>query len=565
MLYTWISSGDFSVNISALIDPLSCVMMLAVTAVGFLIHVYSIGYMERYENVSRYFAYLNLFMFSMLILVLAGNLLFMFVGWEMVGLCSYLLIGFWNHKPSASHAAKKAFVTNRVGDFGFLIGIIMLAFYFRSLDFKDILIMLPQLPHGFKGSELVTVITLLLFFGATGKSAQIPLYVWLPDAMEGPTPVSALIHAATMVTAGVYMICRLSALFMLAPFTLHVIAVVGAVTALFAATMALVQFDIKRILAYSTISQLGLMFLACGATAFSSGIFHLVTHAFFKALLFLGAGSIMHALSDETDIRKMGNLRKKIPATYKTFLVGALALAGIAPFSGFVSKDEILFETFINGSVWLWGVGILTSLLTSFYIFRVFFLVFIRPEPSISGHESPSVMTAPLKVLAVLSAAGGLFGLPFLHQFHFLKTFLSGVFPHHEVHAPSANAESAFMLFSFGIALLGVGFSYYCFIFNSEFITSLKRNFSRIYLLLLNKYYVDEIYERIFTRPLNRLSEKVLFEFVDVSTVDKLVHGPGAAVRVLGAVLSVLQNGLLRSYLFYFLLGVLVLFTLAFR
>ncbi|MCX6830469.1 MAG: NADH-quinone oxidoreductase subunit L, partial [candidate division Zixibacteria bacterium] len=448
VLFTWISSGEFNVNIGFLFDPLSAVMVLVVSGVGFLIHLYSIGYMHDDSGYGRYFTYLNLFVFSMLTLVLADNYLLMFVGWEGVGLCSYLLIGFWYEKKSAADAGKKAFIVNRIGDFGFLLGLFIIFWQTGSLNFAAVFEKAPVVFMA--GGGLITAATLLLFLGAAGKSAQIPLYVWLPDAMEGPTPVSALIHAATMVTAGVYMIARSNILYTLAPVSLSVVAVVGMATALFAATIALAQNDIKRVLAYSTISQLGYMFTACGVAAFSAGIFHLMTHAFFKALLFLGAGSVIHALSGQQDMRHMGGLKRHLPATYLTFLIATLAIAGIPGLSGFFSKDEILWKAFSSdyGSPWLWAVGLFTAMLTAFYMFRLVFLTFFGEErldhhAKAHLHESPKIMTVPLSILAVLSVIGGYIGIPYVlggsNQF---EKFLEPVMREHPA-AESAQALSA--------------------------------------------------------------------------------------------------------------------------
>ncbi|MFZ6014088.1 MAG: NADH-quinone oxidoreductase subunit L, partial [Bacteroidota bacterium] len=403
--FDWITTGNFSVSFSFLVDPLSSLMMLVITGVGFLIHVYSTGYMHHDEGFNRFFAYLNLFIFFMLLLVMGSNYLLMFVGWEGVGLCSYLLIGFWFKNPDYNDAAKKAFIMNRIGDLGLILGVILIFVHFGSIAYADVFAKAADYPMG---SVILTTITILLFIGAIGKSAQIPLFTWLPDAMAGPTPVSALIHAATMVTAGVYMVARNNILYTLSPVALELIVVVGLATALFAATIALTQNDIKKVLAYSTVSQLGLMFVALGVGAYSSGIFHMMTHAFFKALLFLGAGSVIHALSNEQDIRLMGGLRKYLPITFATFLIGTLAISGIPPFAGFFSKDEILANAFANNQM-VWALAFVTSLLTSFYMFRLFFLTFsggTRASKEVMSHihESPGSMTIPLIILAVLSA-----------------------------------------------------------------------------------------------------------------------------------------------------------------
>ena len=415
ILYTWILSGEFQAKVGFLIDPLSMVMMMVVSGVSFVIHIYSHGYMHDDPDYPRYFTYLNLFVFFMLILVSANNFLLLFVGWEGVGLCSYFLIGFWYEKKSASDAGKKAFIVNRIGDYGFLLAIFLIFVTFGTIDFKAVFAAAPE--RLALGEGMVTLIALLLFMGATGKSAQIPLYTWLPDAMEGPTPVSALIHAATMVTAGVYMVARCHLLFLMAPTALLVVAVIGAATAIFAASIGLAQNDIKRVLAYSTISQLGYMFLACGVGAFTAGIFHLMTHAFFKALLFLGAGSVMHAMAGELDMRKMGALKPHLPRTYWTFLIGTLALAGIFPFAGFFSKDEILWQALNQGGVLFWLLGAGAAFMTATYMFRAVFLTFhgkSRVDHGVAHHlhESPGIMTVPLIILAILSVIGGFIGFP---------------------------------------------------------------------------------------------------------------------------------------------------------
>ncbi|MGE5177048.1 MAG: NADH-quinone oxidoreductase subunit L, partial [Hyphomicrobiales bacterium] len=430
-LFSWIDSGDLAVPVRFMLDPLSAVMILVVTGVGFLIHVYSTGYMGHEKAYGRYFSYLNLFTFAMLVLVMADNFLVMFFGWEGVGLCSYLLIGFWYQKPSAAEAGKKAFVVNRIGDWGFLIGMLLVFVTFGTLDFARVF---PEAPTRLAlGGGLATAIALFLFVGATGKSAQIPLYVWLPDAMEGPTPVSALIHAATMVTAGVYMVARCHILYTLAPTALLVVAIVGAATAVFAATIGLVQKDIKRVLAYSTVSQLGYMFLGLGVGAFSAGIFHLMTHAFFKALLFLGAGSVIHGLSGEQDMDRMGGLKSALPKTHFTMLMATLAICGIFPFAGFFSKDEILWNAWSHGHPILWAAGVFGAFLTAFYMFRLYFMTFHGPsrvteEAKHHLHESPNSMILPLMVLAALSVVGGFVQVPLLQGGQRLEGFLEPVF-----------------------------------------------------------------------------------------------------------------------------------------
>src|SRR3990167_8682627 len=485
-VFTWIESEPFRADFAFRVDALTAVMILAITGVGFLIHIYSLGYMGHDEGMIRYFAYLNLFIFFMLLLVMADNLLLLFVGWEGVGLCSYLLIGFWHQDHVNTIAGNKAFIVNRIGDFGFLLGILLLVSELGdqgvwTLDFPALKESAPLLRP-----EKVTLITLLLFLGATGKSAQIPLYVWLPDAMEGPTPVSALIHAATMVTAGVYMIARCNVLYMLSPFTMTVVASIGAVTALFAASIGLVQNDIKRVLAYSTISQLGYIFVACGVGAFTGGIFHLMTHAFFKALLFLGAGSVIHALSGEQDMRKMGGLRHHIPTTYKTFLVGTVAIAGIPPFAGFFSKDEILLESLVRGNFLYWAIGALAAFFTAFYMFRLLFMTFhgesrVDHHAAEHLHESPKNMTLPLTALAGLSFVGGFLGIPGASA---ISKFLSPVFGEH-AHTEISGAEAGvhhsvwlpylMMVVSTAIAIAGIYLAYQIYIKKPEMPKKLDR------------------------------------------------------------------------------------------
>jgi len=567
-LFTWIPSGDFLVNVGLQLDPLSAVMILVVTGVGFLIHVYSIGYMHSEEGYGRYFAYLNLFTFAMLTLVLADNFLLMFVGWEGVGLCSYLLIGFWYDKPSAANAGRKAFVVNRIGDFGFLLAMMLIFSLFGTLRFDSIFHQAP-LALTF-GGGMATTITLLLFLGATGKSAQIPLYIWLPDAMEGPTPVSALIHAATMVTAGVYMVARCHVLFLLAPVSLAVVAVIGALTAIFAASIGLVQNDIKRVLAYSTVSQLGYMFLGCGVGAFAAGIFHLMTHAFFKALLFLGSGSVIHALSGEQDIRKMGGIAKKVPLTYATFLVGALAIAGFPGLAGFFSKDEILWKTFCSsqGSNLLWLFGALAALFTAFYMFRLLFLVFhgksrVEHEGELHLHESPPTMLFALVVLAILSIFGGYVGVPKILGGHNLfESFLEPAFTRYFVLESateglhSLSLEWTLLLASVAIALLGIFLAWVLYLKRAQIPATLTARLPGIYNLILNKYYVDEVYGALFVIPGRKLSEFLYARF-DLGIVDGLVNFVGEFVVRAGEGLKRIQTGYVRQYGFAILLSAL--------
>jgi len=571
--FEWIVSGSFVTSISYLFDPLSAVMMLVVTGVGFLIHVFSIGYMHGDGGANRYFAYLNLFIFAMLNLVMANNLLLLYLGWEGVGLCSYLLIGFWFHKKSASDAGKKAFIVNRIGDFGFAIGLMLLFWTLSAAGHPTINILeINHLaPEILAGTTVVTVITLLLFLGATGKSAQLPLYVWLPDAMEGPTPVSALIHAATMVTAGVYMVCRLSALYVLAPASMMVVAIVGAATALFAATIGLVQNDIKRVLAYSTISQLGYMFLACGVGAFAAGIFHLMTHAFFKALLFLGAGSVMHALSGELDMRNMGGLKKYLPATFATMFIATLAISGVPLFSGFFSKDEILFKAFSSpqGSVILWTIGLLAAILTAFYMFRLLFMTFygksrMTPEAEHHVHESPRVMTIPLLILAILALIGGYIGLPkALGGGAWFEEFLNPVFAsaqksHLETTHVSHSIEYLLMFASIMAAAVGISLAYKFYISDPERPRRLAEKFSGLYQVVLNKYYVDEFYDFIIVRPLVRFS-MICWQFADVKIIDGLANGLAKSIGWFSGKFRFLQSGLVRNYALIFVFGVLLL------
>ncbi len=572
VLFSWIPAGDFQVNIAYLLDPLSAVMILVVTGVGFLIHVYSIGYMSHEPGLGRYFAYLNLFTFAMLTLVLADNFLLMFVGWEGVGLCSYLLIGYWFEKKSASDAGKKAFIVNRIGDFGFLLGIFIIFWQVGSLDFQTVM---QQAPHLFvAGGALITAACLLLFLGATGKSAQIPLYVWLPDAMEGPTPVSALIHAATMVTAGVYMIARTNVLFMLAPDALLVVAIIGAATALFAATIGLAQNDIKRVLAYSTVSQLGYMFLACGVASFGAGIFHLMTHAFFKALLFLGAGSVIHAMSSEQDMRNMGGLRKHLPVTFWTMLIATLAISGIPGFSGFFSKDEILWKSYSSpfGGPIFWIIGFVTAGLTAFYMFRLIYLTFFGTERMNAHqkehlHESPKVMTVPLIALAVLSVIGGWIGIPHVlggsnEIEKWLEPVMGGVAAG-ESHALASSGadtgmEMILMVASVALVLTAIYFAYLVYNKRTQIATSLRQKLSLVHKVLINKYYVDEMYSTLVVMPVVYLS-LFLWKVVDVVVIDGLINGSASFYQDISEFLRTGQSGRVRTYATVFVFGVVVL------
>lgn len=569
-LFTWIQSGDFVARAEFLFDPLSAVMLLVVTGVGFLIHIYSIGYMHAEDGYYRFFSYLNLFMFSMLVLVLAGNFLLMFVGWEGVGLCSYLLIGYYFEKKSAGDAGKKAFIVNRIGDVGFMLGVLLIFATFRSVDFLEVFRRIAEDPAGYPmetGFGILTAIGLLLFIGATGKSAQIPLYVWLPDAMEGPTPVSALIHAATMVTAGVYMVVRCSPIFSRAPIALETVAVIGVLTALMAATIGLVQRDIKRVLAYSTVSQLGYMFFAAGVGAFSAGIFHLVTHAFFKALLFLGAGSVIHALSGEQDLVNMGGLRKFTPITHATMLTAALAISGIFPFAGFFSKDEILWSAFAKGHPAIWFVGLVTAGLTAFYMFRLVFLTFYGPERFSEKarhhlHESPASMTAPLIVLAVLSTFGGLIGLPAwlgTNSFErFLEPSLEMAFKGDQYPLPHS-MEMLFAGISVLVAIVGIIIAYRFYVARPALPEALAARAGRVYSLLFRKYYVDEAYDALFVNPIASGSKHVLWRGIDTAVIDGAVNGVGRLARGSGSLLRHVQNGLVRSYAAWILFGALLI------
>jgi NADH-quinone oxidoreductase subunit L len=562
-LYTWIASGTFTAQVAFLVDPLALIMLLVVTGISFLIHIYSIGYMHDDPGFSRFFAYLNFFVFFMILLVSANNFLLMFVGWEGVGLCSYLLIGFWYEKQSASDAGKKAFVVNRIGDFGFLLGIFLIFWTFNTINFREVFALAAKYPVG---SGIITAITLFLFVGATGKSAQIPLYTWLPDAMEGPTPVSALIHAATMVTAGVYMVARCSALFTLAPVSMMVVAIIGAVTAIFAASMGMCQFDIKRVLAYSTVSQLGYMFLACGVGAFTAGIFHLMTHAFFKALLFLGAGSISHSVSGELDMRKMGDLKKHIPTTYKTFMIATLALCGIFPFAGFFSKDEILFHSLVDGHLLYWGIATAAAFITAFYMFRAVFMVFYgesRVDPHVAHHihESPRLMTVPLMILALGSAIVGFVGIPIIKGAHVFKDFLAPSIiysgGHHEAHYP-ISFEVGLMIFSMSVAVLGILTAYRLYLRKPELPGIIAAKYKVAYDLIFHKYYVDEIYDMAVVEPIKD-SSNFLWTGVDVKVVDGAVNGSAGVVAWLSAHIRKLETGFLQNYALAIVLGVAVI------
>jgi NADH-quinone oxidoreductase subunit L len=554
VFFQWVPVGHFLVNFGFYIDPLSILMILIVTGVSFVIHLYSIGYMKEEEHFSRYFSYLNLFVASMLLLVLADNFLLLFMGWEAVGLCSYLLIGFWFHKKSAADAGRKAFIVNRIGDFGFLLGILLIYHTFKSLNYSAVFSQAPLILKHDNG--VATAITLLLFMGAVGKSAQIPLYVWLPDAMEGPTPVSALIHAATMVTAGVYMIARTHILYQFAPISMEMVAFVGIITAFYAASIGTVQFDIKRIIAYSTISQLGYMFLGVGVAAYSAGIFHLMTHAFFKALLFLCAGSIMHACSGETDLRKLSGLRKYLPVTFWTMVIGALSLSGFPGTAGFFSKDDILAHAYMAPyyGKFLWGLGIITAALTSFYIFRIIFIVFRGDKQQGNHpHESPKIMTVPLIILAILAIIGGYVGLP---ELNFIHRFLSPVFL--KTSALSSSIELKTMLVSFIFSLGGIATAWYFYIVNPSLPGIIKKNVAGLYRLLLNKYFVDEVYERIFVLPGKKIAS-FFSDVFDTKYIDGAVNETGKWIKINSEQWKKIQTGYLRDYVLIILIGGIIL------
>ena len=616
-LYTWIASGDFVLDLTLRVDPLSSVMILVITGIGSLIHIYSTAYMheERSAEYARYFSYLNLFAAFMLVLVLGANFLVLFVGWEGVGLCSYLLIGFWFEKKSASDAGKKAFVVNRIGDYAFILGTLLVFVRFGTLDFQRIASAVASLgPESMFGT--LSVATLLLFIGATGKSAQIPLYVWLPDAMEGPTPVSALIHAATMVTAGVYMIGRNAVLFSHAPETMAVVAVIGASTALMAGTIGLVQNDIKRVLAYSTVSQLGYMFLAMGVGAFGAGIFHLYTHAFFKACLFLGSGAVIHALHGEQDIRNMGGLKAGLPITYWTFLIGSLAIAGVPGLAGFFSKDEILFETFAHGHQILWVVGILTSLLTATYMFRLVFLTFHgerrhdapapehpeeepsahlshhpaldeshqddhrshRHDPGSHLHDAPAAMALALVVLAFGSVLAGYAGVPrALGGSNALGGWLAPSFTARSVttladqrvgevgeaggagEADAAGLELSLMVVSSIVAIVGISLAAFIWLKRREIAATAAATFPGLYRLLLNKYYVDEVYDAAIVQPIRIVSQEALWRGIDVHVIDGAVNGVATIVDGWSSLLRRLQSGSVRAYAGSLFIGVVLI------
>jgi len=594
-IYTWIGAGIGDTRLAAEVafrlDPLSAVMILVVTGVGFLIHVYSVGYMDDDHRddrgFQRFFCYLNLFTFSMLVLVLADNLVLMFLGWEGVGLCSYLLIGFWYSDRENAYCGSKAFIVNRIGDFGFLIGIFLifkafvdvgvpasLAFADIRQNFDSIAQLTVTMPFGAASLRLVDLIGLCLFVGACGKSAQIPLYVWLPDAMAGPTPVSALIHAATMVTAGVYMVCRMGFLFAAAPLASAVVAWTGAITALLAAIIAITQTDIKKVLAYSTVSQLGYMFIAAGCGGYTGAIFHLVTHAFFKALLFLGAGSVILAMHHEQNIEKMGGLRRKIPQTTLVFGAGVVAISGFPPFSGFFSKDEILVAAYtahVPGHLWLYAIGLFTAGLTAFYMWRLFFLTFwgesrVPAELRERIREPSGVIVNPLWVLAVLALVGGLIGVPQIYgewfvgpnqASHSLNSFLAPLLPAAQPHTLEHSTEWLMAFSAVGIAALGQLAAYVLYVRKPHVADWLASNLPTYHRLVTRKFYVDEIYDRLIVRPLVWVSDAVLFRRVDAGLIDGIaVNGTARGVRATAANgLKYLQSGLTQGYVFMMIAG----------
>ena len=547
--FTWIQSGSLTIGCDMAVDRLTAVMLLVVTGIGSLIHIYSIGYMAHEGGYYRFFAYMNLFMFFMLVLVLAANYLVLFVGWEGVGLCSYLLIGFYFDKKFATDAGNKAFIVNRIGDFGFSLAMFYMFKNFGSLDFRTVFQRAPG-----ASEAVLTTIGLLLLLGACGKSAQIPLYVWLPDAMAGPTPVSALIHAATMVTAGVYMCARSFPIYVHAPAAMNAIAIIGIATAFFAATIGLAQYDIKKVFAYSTVSQLGYMFVGVGCGAFSAGIYHLMTHAFFKALLFLGSGAVIHALSGEQDLRRMGGLRRQIPWTFATMMCGAVAIAGVPPFSGFFSKDEILMAA-NRHAPWMFWLGVITAGMTAFYVFRAMFLAFFGQYRGDQHHphESPPVMTIPLAVLALLSLGGGFIRVP---------AFLEGFFEE-STQAGMPAPQYELMAISVAAGLAGIALAYVMYVAKPGMADSFAATFKALYTLVYNKYFVDEIYDATVVKPVVDGSRVVLWKGVDVGLIDGAVNGVGERASNIGSVLRLIQSGNIRSYATWVLLGsVLVIVAL---
>jgi NADH-quinone oxidoreductase subunit L len=556
-LFSWINSDTLKIPFEFLVDPLSSWFLLIITGIGFLIHIYSMGYMHDDEGFSRFFTYLNLFIFFMLLLVLGNNYLIMFVGWEGVGLCSYLLIGFWFKNTAYNNAAKKAFIMNRVGDLGFLMGIILIFVTFGSISYDQVFSIASSGNH-----TTVTIIALLLFIGAMGKSAQLPLYTWLPDAMAGPTPVSALIHAATMVTAGIYMIVRSNVFYSMSEEASHIVAIVGVATALFAATIGLFQNDIKKVLAYSTVSQLGLMFLGLGVGAYSSSVFHVTTHAFFKALLFLGAGSVIHAMGGEQDMRKMGGLWKHLPITGKVMAIGTLAISGFPLLSGFFSKDEILAHTYEHSPT-LWFFGQVTSILTAFYMFRLLFLTFFGKfrgthEQEHHLHESPKSMTIPLIVLAILSIAGGVLGLPeFWGMTNWMHHHLDSIIVHKNPSVLNHTKEWILMGLATAAALATIFFAYMVYMKNRILPEANDSKLTGIKKLIYNKYYIDELYEAIIRKPLDALSE--VFKYIDTKVIDSVVDGVGTTVTGVSSLVRKVQTGHIGFYIFGMVLGIIAI------
>jgi NADH-quinone oxidoreductase subunit L len=560
-VFEWFAAGKLNVDFAFMIDQLSVIFLLIITGIGFLIHVYSAGYMHDDEGFTRFFSYLNLFVFFMLLLVMGNNFLIMFVGWEGVGLCSYLLIGFWYKNNEYNNAAKKAFIMNRIGDLGFLLGILMIYVTFGTLDYTKVFEMVKA---NAANKDMLNVIGLLLFIGACGKSAQIPLYTWLPDAMAGPTPVSALIHAATMVTSGIYMISRAAVIFVNAPVASEVIAIVGLLTALFAATIGLFQNDIKKVLAYSTVSQLGYMFLGLGVGAYTGAVFHVTTHAFFKALLFLGAGSVIHAMSGEQDIRKMGGLKKALPITHLTFLIATIAISGIPPFSGFFSKDEILAHAYEHNKLY-WFLGIIGSMLTAFYMFRLYFLTFGGSFRGTADqkhhlHESPKSMTIPLIVLAVLSVVGGLMGIPNGHM-HVLHYFLKPGFGPAEAWISNPHHFNMHELFLMSIAVAAAAaaiyIAYMIYRKNNILPVDSEDDMTAPQRVMYNKYYVDELYDAIIRKPFDKLSD-LAYRFFEIPVVDGIVNGVGNAAKQIGGVVKYAQSGSIGLYLFSMVVAIIL-------
>ena len=560
-LFDFISSGKLNIPFAFQVDALSSLFLLIITGIGFLIHVYSTSYMHHDEGMVKYFAYLNLFVFSMLLLILGANYLVMFIGWEGVGLCSYLLIGFWFKNRDYTNAAKKAFVMNRIGDLGFLVGMLLVLFHFGTLSYKELFGVMST-NSGMVDSSVYMWISICFFIGATGKSAQIPLYTWLPDAMAGPTPVSALIHAATMVTAGIYMIARSGVLYSLAPFTLHIVAIIGLTTALVAATIAIRQYDIKKVLAYSTVSQLGFMFLALGVGAYTTAVFHVMTHAFFKALLFLGSGSVIHAMGGEQDIRKMGGLGKHMRITAITFLLGCLAISGFPLFSGFFSKDAILTAAFAHDPI-LYYLGVVAAMMTAFYMFRLYFLTFTGDFRGTEDqhhhlHESPIAMTFPLMVLALLSVVGGFVGMPeVMSEHNMFAEFLAPVVKNMAEHHIEPTTEWMLMGGSVVASLIMIVVAYTV---HRKPAFAESKGLAKV---LENKWYVDEIYDAVIVRPIEMLSG-VLDRFVEKMGIDGIVNGVGKTVKWGGDRLRLLQTGQVGFYIFIMVLGIVALFTLSF-